>query len=187
MWNRMCDTNQPSCAAHKHGLRCTLTPKMLKGGLIVDWGRRPLASSRVSELCYSRWKGCTRADCAHTHMNIIMFQLNGSMLIAFHTQQQSDSFIYTHMHTVKGEHKWCLWGRARCVVWWGRWEMLPSLDAYHTGFGNVFAFLPGRRLHTDTTGLFLGAMKLVHIQYQHHFRLKVNTNQSWDKIIIIHC
>lgn len=40
-------------------------------------------------------------------------------------------------------------------------------------FGNVFAFLPGRRLYIDTTGLFLGAVNLALIQYPHQFRLGV--------------
>lgn len=35
----------------------------------------------------------------------------------------------------------------------------------------MFAFLPGRHLYIDITGLFLGAVNLAHVQYPHHFRL----------------
>lgn len=35
----------------------------------------------------------------YTHANAIVFQLNGSMLIAFHAEQQPGSFVCTHTHT----------------------------------------------------------------------------------------
>lgn len=41
----------------------------------------------------------THKQTQYTHTQAIVFQLNGSMLIAFHTEQQPGSFVCTHTHT----------------------------------------------------------------------------------------
>lgn len=115
------------------------------------------------------------------------------MLIAFHTEQQAGSFVCihtnTHRHRLNRNTSDAAEGE-RLAHLFDQFDRLPSRDSNHTDFlVNVFAFLPGRRLYIDITGLFLGAVNLAHIQYSRHFgvELKLNIRRSCAKPIIMHC
>lgn len=158
--NRMCDTN-PKAILHTLNTQSKYW-KIQKSCL---WGVKTACPCWLGQGASFILSGIRvvlqqvkRADTIHTHMHAIVFQLSGSMLIAFHNEQQSGSFVCIHTQS-KREHKWCLWGK---YVW--NVCLISSIGRLHEMlltqiFGNMFAFFPVSCLHKDTTGLFLGAQE----------------------------
>lgn len=205
MVNRMCAINPRATPhPHKHISRHTNTYrkcwKIQRAACGVLKTACPRCSGQGGPERPLRYQGCVSAgkkdaktttrkqtQCTHKHYCVSAQRLYADCLSHRTTGRQF--CLYTHKHSLNRNTS-DAWEGERLARVFDQFDRLPSWDSNRAHFlVNVFAFLPGRRLYIDTTGLFLGAVNLAHIQYPRHFgvELKLNIRRSWAKPIMMHC